>query len=221
MDRTMEGESRRMRECEKGKDKGMEDTSYPWASRSSMFILLPSLFQNVSWGLTRHLVPGCLMHLHKDVWEPLPRPIRFTGKQPLSPWAQHRWSREASPRNAVSCPRAWSSGGYLGKSLGTAGLHQECGRAFSSYLWPRHHMMHSTHQLPGQPIRESGLLDFTGRGREYPEDNDWHTAMPPHCQPQGTASPSCTCFLKHPQELRSQMLSADCAPDNTMHSYLW
>lgn len=85
MDRTMEERAGGWGSVKKGKIKGWRTHLTLELPGPPCSFFFPLYFQNVSWGLTRHLVPGCLMHLHKDVWEPLPRPIRFTGKQPLSP----------------------------------------------------------------------------------------------------------------------------------------
>lgn len=76
------------------------------------------------------------MHLHKGVCEPLPRPICFTGQHPPSPVSRAPLVQRSQPqKGCVSWPRAWSSGGLLGKNLGTTGpppgVRQE---AFSSYL---------------------------------------------------------------------------------------
>ena len=85
MDRTMEEGAGGRGSVKTGKIKGWRTHLTLELPGPPCSFFFPLYFQNISWGLTRHLVPGCLMHLHKDVWEPLPRPICFTGKQPLSP----------------------------------------------------------------------------------------------------------------------------------------
>lgn len=139
-------------------------------------------------------------------------------------WAQQPWSREAGPGNAVSHdPGLGALEDIWAKAWALLALHQECGRRPSPLICGKasHDAFNSLASWAArQGIRAPGL-HRVGAG-SAPEDNDWHAAMPPSL-PTPKALPSPLLHLLPPSipELRSQMLNEDCAPDNTMHSYLW
>lgn len=197
MDRTMEERAGGRGSVKKGKEDGGHILPFELPGPPCLFFF-PLYFQNVSQ-LTRHLVPGCLMHLHKDAGNHFQGQFGFTGKQPLSPVSTALLVQGSkSQKCCVHAPglELWrisrQKPGHCWPSTRNA-----AGGLLLLFV-ARHHMMHSTHQLPGQPIRESGLLDFTERGAGSTLRTTTGTQpCLPHCQPpRHCPHPSCTCFLQ-------------------------
>lgn len=162
------------------------DKSYPCASGSSIFILYPFLFQNISWCLTGHPAPSPRL-----VGAPAESRVQTTSKaEPL------HWSAPASPAGySASDPgksppgrlhfmpqgwELWRTSGQRTEGWGTTGLPPGVAEGGLLLLFVLQcHMTHSVHWFPGQPIRESGLQGSMGWGQgSASKDTLWHTAMP-------------------------------------------
>lgn len=74
--------------------------------------------------------------------------------------------------------------------------------AFSSYLWQGITWCIQLTSFLGSPSGNQGSWTSQSGGREYPEDNDWHAAMPPSL-PTPKALPSPLLHLLPPSIPRS------------------
>ena len=141
---------------------------------------------------TQHLVPGCLIHLHKDVREPPPKPVCFTGQHPPSP--------SSAPGPGTPAPtklRLMTQGLELWGTSGQKPGHSWCSGRPSPLTCDK--AAHdAAHWLPGQPIRESGILGSEGSGR----DTHWracNASLTANHRPPCSPRPSCTPSSMHPQ----------------------
>lgn len=114
-------------------------------------------------------------------------------------WAQHPWSREAGPRNAVSHdPGLGALEDIWAIAWALLALHQKCGRRPSPLICGRasHDAFNSLASWAArQGIRAPGL-HREGAGSALRTTTGTQPCLPGCQPPRHCPHPSCTCFLQ-------------------------